>query len=212
MVWKIKLVDVNGTAVAKKVWAKDCDAPRTLQEACLGQYTKPRDIYCGTDKIAPAPFSQTPTHKEPMPFNPVNTDYSYMRYAASLGAGGDVCGWSEADRIPDLFHSRESSPASTSSSSGSSIASPSSYTGGSPFPSARWEPVTKYQGAFTHTGCPSHLSLSEFDTFSNPVPLNPRASTYAEDCFPESDVSYQLVELQESFINPFTNQEFYEEV
>lgn len=140
-------------------------------------------------------------------FNPVNCDYSYMRYAASLGAGGDVCGWSEADRLPDLIFSRESSPSSSSSSSSSisTIASPTSAD----------DELPLFSGFGRNEA--QRNSYTQWCAPGNTIPFNEAYSqSFPETSFSsfdtEMDVSLQIAELQESFINPFTNQEFYEEL
>jgi hypothetical protein len=135
-----------------------------------------------------------------------------MRYAASLGAGGDVCGWLEIDRVPDLIHSRESSPASSTSTSDSSIASPSSSRG-----DLSWRPF-EVVSTTTDRSDSSQLmgdasnSRPDHNMFSHLNLLDSSAGNQVYCHEPEEDLSYQLVELQESFINPFTNQEFYQDV
>jgi len=205
MTWKIQLVDVNGRAVAKKVWISEPGTPRTLQEACLADLTKGNR---GKKTSGPSNDSDNVAAV----FNPANVDYSYMRYAASLGAGGDVCGWSDADRIPDLVYSRESSPASsTSSSSISTISSPTSSV-------SEWSSLPyDWNSSNTHQSILSHMcTLSSSNRPFHP----PSRSNYSESASRSQssaytsgeDFSLQLAELQESFINPFTNQEYYEEI
>ena len=142
-----------------------------------------------------------------MTFNPVNGDYSYLRYSAALGAGGDICGWSEAERLPDLVHSRDCSPTTTLTSS----TVPSPLTVVAPLPSTS---ETKVHPDPTSQSSSLGLIAEEAEeadsnAFSDLTFFDAPGDNVPENFDPEADVSYQITELEASFVNPFTNQEYY---
>jgi len=217
MVWKAKLVNLDGRVEVRKIWIPEADAPKSLKEICEAGASSsiwkgghpPRTIY-NTAWPAPPP--------EPIPdaiYDPISTDYSYMRYGMSLGIAADLCGWDEARaRIPDLIHSRGSSPASSSSSS--SIASPSS-----PFDGFHFQyPPTASSSKYQPESSPSKPSISPTPPLADDICMcDPSLSDFSFEAIhfpttrtnPEDDISFQISELSESLRDPFTNIETFEE-
>jgi len=245
MVWKAQLVSVDGHAVVKKIWFPEANAPKTLQEMCLkGPAIKPRPptfndqkkkkkgggrtIYDVTPKPPPqvAPRPPLPTYV----YNPITTDYSYMRYAMSLGVGGDIWGGEESDRShpPELVHSRESSPASSSSGSSMSVGSPSSSIGGGNF-GHRFSSPPFVASASGFAGGSSRGSSYSYGPTSSISSSTSRGEIYdismadpsladftyesihfpTERVVPEDEMSFHFEEIRESLVDPFTNTEVF---